>query len=78
MPQPMSGVQTSLVAINPMKVLAHVCLLLFLVWRSPAQQPTFRSETNVVLVPVLVKNAHGNPVYGLGVQDFVIKDDGVV
>lgn len=66
------------VAITLMKVLAHVCVLLFFVLWSPAQQPTFRSETNVVLVPVLVKNANGNPVYGLGANDFVIEDDGVV
>jgi VWFA-related protein len=42
-----------------------------------AQEPTFRSESNVVLVPALVKNAKGDAVYGLQAKDFVIEDDGV-
>jgi VWFA-related protein len=42
-----------------------------------AQEPTFRSRSSVVLVPSLVKDHEGNPVYGLAAQDFVIEDDGV-
>jgi VWFA-related protein len=43
----------------------------------PNQEPTFRSESNVVLVPVLVKDASGDAVYGLKAADFVVEDDGV-
>lgn len=55
-----------------------VCVLLCLVTaRGEAQEPRFRSESNVVLVPALVRDAHGNVVYGLQASDFVIQDDGV-
>jgi VWFA-related protein len=44
----------------------------------PAQQePTFRSQANVVLVPALVRNKSGEIVYGLKSTDFVVLDDGV-
>lgn len=45
---------------------------------SPAQEePTFRTQSNVVLVPALVRNKSGSIIYGLKVSDFVIEDDGV-
>ncbi|HJX84135.1 MAG TPA: VWA domain-containing protein [Candidatus Angelobacter sp.] len=40
-------------------------------------QDTLRTQTNVVLVPALVKDGAGNVVYGLQAKDFVIEDDGV-
>src|SRR5580692_11544501 len=43
---------------------------------TPAQD-TIHTQSNVVIVPVLVKNAKGEAVYGLGAKDFVIEDDGV-
>ena len=54
-----------------------VSIVLFLTLGSVGQQSTFRSEANVVLVPALVKDASGRPLYGLVVKDFSIKDDGV-
>ena len=42
-----------------------------------AQETTLRTQTNLVLVPALVKDAQGEVVYGLGAKDFVIEDDGV-
>jgi len=42
------------------------------------QDPTFRSESNVVLVPALVKNAAGGIAYGLTAKDFIVEDNGVV
>jgi VWFA-related protein len=41
------------------------------------EQPTFRTQSNVVLVPVLVRDKAGEIVYGLEGNDFIIEDDGV-
>jgi VWFA-related protein len=41
------------------------------------EEPTFRTQSNVVLVPTLVRNKAGEPIYGLRAGDFVIEDDGV-
>ena len=44
----------------------------------PAQEePTFRTQANVVLVPTLVRDKAGEVVYGLKAGDFIIEDDGV-
>ena len=52
--------------------------LFFLVTAAVAQeQPTFRTQSNVVLVPALVRDKSGEVVYGLEAKDFVIEDDGV-
>jgi len=48
-----------------------------LAMHSVAQEPTFRSQSNVVFVPALVKDEAGNPVYGLQAKDFLITDDGM-
>jgi VWFA-related protein len=44
---------------------------------NPSQEPIFGSESNVVLVPTLVKNDQGELVYGLQAKDFIIEDDGI-
>lgn len=55
-----------------------IALLLFLPGcMLAAQEPTFRSESNVVLVPALVKGQKGNLVYGLTAKDFIVEDDGI-
>jgi hypothetical protein len=41
------------------------------------QEPAFNAQSNVVLVPTLVRDANGNVVYGLQGTDFVVEDDGV-
>ena len=41
------------------------------------QETTLRSQSNIVLVPSLVKDQHGGVVYGLEAKDFVVEDDGV-
>src|SRR5262249_23023448 len=41
------------------------------------QQPTFRTQSNAVLVPALVKGKNGEIIYGLSAKDFIIEDDGV-
>lgn len=53
-------------------------LLLFLLRPGSAQeQPTFRTQSNVVLVPALVRDKSGNVIYGLKQDDFIVEDDGV-
>ena len=44
---------------------------------TPAQEPTFRSQSNIVLVPALVRDASGHAVYGLQAKDFILEDNGV-
>ncbi|MFI5103922.1 MAG: VWA domain-containing protein [Terriglobales bacterium] len=39
--------------------------------------PTLRTQSNVVLVPALVKDQAGKLVFGLQAKDFIIEDDGV-
>jgi VWFA-related protein len=52
-------------------------LLFSLAWAALAQETTFHSQSNLVVVPALVRDATGHPVYGLRATDFVIEDDGV-
>ena len=40
------------------------------------QEPTFSSQSNLVLVPTMVRDEKGNIVYGLHAEDFIIEDDG--
>lgn len=42
-----------------------------------SQETTLRSQSNVVLIPALVKDRQGGVVYGLQAKDFVVEDDGV-
>ena len=44
---------------------------------SAQEEPTFRTQSNVVLVPALVRNKSDDVVYGLTASDFIIEDDGV-
>jgi len=61
------------------RFLALITLLLGCALVLPAQQeePTFRTQANVVLVPTLVRDKSGDVVYGLKAEDFIIEDDGV-
>src|ERR1039458_648118 len=56
----------------------HLLLLLALLSGGAlSQETTFHSQSNVVVIPALVKSAQGEAVYGLGAKDFVVEDDGV-
>ncbi len=56
----------------------HLLLLLaLLIGGAFSQEATFHSQSNVVVIPALVKSAKGDVVYGLGAKDFVVEDDGV-
>ncbi len=54
-------------------------VLMALILPIPGQQslPTLRSESNVVLVPTLVRSKGGEITYGLDAKDFLIEDDGI-
>ncbi|MGA7754747.1 MAG: VWA domain-containing protein [Candidatus Sulfotelmatobacter sp.] len=52
-------------------------LLALLTGGAVPQETTLRSQSNVVLIPALVKDAQGEIVYGLAAKDFVVEDDGV-
>jgi len=52
-------------------------LLLAMLAGAAGQEATFSTQSNVVLVPALVKDGDGHAVYGLQARDFVVEDDGV-
>ena len=52
-------------------------LLPLLIGVIAAQNPGFHSETNLVLVPTLIEDQNGRPIYGLQAKDFGVEDDGV-
>src|ERR1700719_3345847 len=52
-----------------------VCMLLGSIALS--QETTLRSQSNLVLIPALVKDPQGGIVYGLQAKDFIVEDDGV-
>ena len=51
--------------------------LIFSAQLGTPQETTFKTQSNVVSVPTMVRAQDGNPVYGLRTEDFVIEDDGV-
>jgi VWFA-related protein len=57
-------------------VLLTVLLALLAPGAAP-QETTLHSQSNVVVIPALVKSAKGEIVYGLGAKDFLVEDDGV-
>ena len=57
--------------------LALIAVVAFGVAAAAQEEPTFRTQSNVVLVPALVRDKLGRIVYGLNSGDFVVEDDGV-
>src|SRR5260370_19372259 len=55
----------------------HLLLLALPIGGAVSQEGTFHSQSNVVVIPALVKSAKGHAVYGLRAKDFVVEDDGV-
>jgi VWFA-related protein len=72
LPRPASAI-ASLSA--PACLIAFSCALL--VGSALPQETTLRSQSNIVLVPALVKDQQGGIVYGLQTKDFIVEDDGV-
>ncbi len=58
--------------------ISRALLLFLLLVGSAAAQEVFHSQSNLVVVPALVRDSHGHPVYGLQAKDFIIEDDGTV
>lgn len=56
---------------------AGICALEFFLLAVPAAAQEISARANLVPVPTLVLNDHGNIVFGLHSQDFMIEDDGV-
>jgi VWFA-related protein len=52
-------------------------LLLLAGFGRAQEEPTFRTQSNVVLVPALVRDKAGEIVYGLQAKDFIIEDNGI-
>ena len=65
-------------ALPALAVLSGFLLLALGPLAAQEQEPTFRTQSNVVLVPALIRDKSGEIVYGLKATDFVIEDDGVV
>ncbi len=60
---------------RPASLLLTFLSLLF-VNSTVGQEVTIHAQSNVVLIPVLVKDAQGHAIYGLQAQDFIVEDDG--
>ena len=58
-------------------VVLNLLVLILLGGIARPQETTLRSQSNVVLIPALVKDRQGGIVYGLQVSDFIVEDDGI-
>jgi VWFA-related protein len=66
-----------LFSFNPVVRVGWFMLLLTLGVAQAQEEPTFRTQSNLVLVPALVRDKTGEVVYGLHAKNFIIEDDGV-
>lgn len=57
-------------------LLFFFCFYALLTSGAVCQETTLHSQSNVVVIPALVKSALGEVVYGLAAKDFVVEDDG--
>jgi len=62
---------------NPQAASIACLTLALLASLTVAQETTLRTQSNLVLVPTLVKEPQGGVIYGLQAKDFVVEDDGV-
>jgi len=60
-----------------MRRLPWLLLIVGSVVAAQVNTPTFTSQSNVVLVPVLVRDQNRSPVYGLAAGDFIVEDNGI-
>ena len=52
-------------------------LVVLLAFATAQAQTTLRTQTSLVLVPTLVRDAHNELVFGLEAKDFLLTDDGI-
>ena len=55
----------------------YLLLPALLISYAASQETTLHTQSNLVLIPVLVKNQQGEILYGLQAKDFAVEDDGV-
>jgi VWFA-related protein len=58
-------------------VFVFALLIILFTGSAATQETTLHTQTNIVLIPALVKDQHGGIVYGLEAKDFIIEDDGI-
>jgi VWFA-related protein len=58
-------------------LLLIICAALIVSGSAAQDNPVFRGESQIVVVPTLVKDSDGHLVDGLQAKDFVLEDDGV-
>ncbi len=63
-------------AAGTVPVILRIPLLLFFTTVLSAQQPTFKAQSPLVVVPVTVSDKAGSAIYGLTESDFNLSDDG--
>jgi VWFA-related protein len=61
---------------SPISVFFFI-LFVFISAAFTQEEPTFHSQSNVVVVPTLVRDVNGDAVYGMHADDFIIEDNGV-
>src|SRR5258707_15426077 len=62
---------------NPCQTVRTLLFLAFVSFGALPQETTLRSQSNIVLIPALVKDSDGGIVYGLQAKDFIVEDDGI-
>jgi len=61
----------------PIKLFSIVFLALISCGTLAQENPVVRGESQVVIIPVLVRDSKGQAIYGLHAKDFRVEDDGV-
>ena len=62
---------------DSLRLAAASLLVLAFCSNSFSQETTLRSQSDLVLIPALVKDSQGGIIYGLEANDFIVEDDGV-
>ncbi|HZY63959.1 MAG TPA: VWA domain-containing protein [Edaphobacter sp.] len=73
----LSTVYTGAMLLRPLCVLLLASAALTAQARSQSQSYTLQTQSNIVLVPVTAQTKHGEMLYGLKANQFVVEDNGV-
>src|SRR6266542_3724443 len=69
--------RTSARQVSRQRIATRLILLAWIADSAFPQDTTLRTRSNLVLIPVLLKDKQDGIVYGLQAKDFVVEDDGV-